>query len=271
MFAAQTLEVEPASDIPTVLIEAMAAMIEHGVASVLELDDQFPNSATSQSMLDKALDVVPWRVLEDGSDVLAPRLSGTPLLFNFTEDCDDWVQARDGFDYFKAMKHHEKLETEAIKVLFNLAGGVLDLMNLLDTKIMKMTMTREDVSSARAGFNWMPLVNHAGDLSVSIVIAGSDAPTLLFFIKDDGSVVRGTGEEFLKQHLGDSKIEDFKCKVKAELQFVNVMTEKHQKRLAVKAHSVVFAKAPKESVAGYSDDELAIIVRASKRIRVSRF
>ena len=76
--------------------------------------------------------------------------------------------------------------------------------------------------------------------------------------------------EFFKTQLGDSKIEDFSCKVWAELQFIDVQNEMHRKTVAVKVHSMALAKTPKEEVAGFTQDHIDGFAWAAKRIRVNR-
>ena len=217
------------------------------------------------------ISVVPWRVLGDGTELCAPRFNEQPLLINFTSGDDTWLRAKGGFDYVRQLKkHHSITETVACKVLLKLPEELAKDVSALDKQIMHKAMCSEDTKSVKNGFNWMPLLRDESAIMVNIVLEGSDAPTKLSFIGSDGSVQQGEGLEFFKAQLGDSKIEDFSCKVWAEMQFVDVQVEMFRKLVAVKVHSIALAKTPKEEVASFTQDHINSFVRAAKRIRVNR-
>ena len=134
---------------------------------------------------------------------------------------------------------------------------------------MHKAMNPKDQRTA-SGMNWMPMLRTETTVMVNIVLEGSDAPTKLCFIKGDGSVEQGTGLDFFKAQLGDDKIENFSCKVWAEMQFIDVQKEMHRKTVAVKVHSMALAKTPKEEVASFTQEHIDSFVRAAKRIRVNR-
>ena len=169
---------------------------------------------------------MPWRVLEDGTELKAPRFMREceqPLLLNFTEDDDAWLRAEPGIDYVGQLKkHHKAIETVACKVLLSLPKELAEDVRKLDQLIMRAAMKPMDMVSSATGLNWMPMMRTETTMMASIVLEGSDAPTKLSFIGNDGSVQQGVGLEFFKTQLGDSKIEDFSCKVWAELQFIDV-------------------------------------------------
>jgi len=220
---------------------------------------------------DEIISVVPWRVLEDGTELCAPRFNEQALLLDFTEDEDEWLRAKAGIDYLGQLKkHHTAAETVACKVLLELPEALAKDVSALDKKIMHKAMCADDMKSAKNGFNWMPMLRTETAIMANIVLEGSDAPTKLCFIGNDGSVQQGVGLEFFKTQLGDSKIEDFSCKVWAEMQFIDVQNEMQRKTVAVKVHSMALAKTPKEEVAGFTQDHIGSFVRAAKRIRVNR-
>ena len=220
---------------------------------------------------DEPISVVPWRVLEDGTELSAPRYDEKPLLLDFTEDQDTWLRVQGGVDYVGQLKkHHSSIETVACKVLLELPEELAKDVSKLDKLIMHKAMCSDDMKSSKSGFNWMPMLRTETAIMASIVLEGSDAPSKLCFIGDDGSVQQGTGLEFFKAQLGDSKIEDFSCKVWAEMQFIDVQNEMHRKTVAVKVHSMALAKTPKEEVASFAQDHINSFVRAAKRIRVNR-
>ena len=167
-------------------------------------------------------------------------------------------------------KHHSITETVACKVLLELPEELAKDVSALDKQIMHKAMCSEDTKSVKNGFNWMPLLRDESAIMVNIVLEGSDAPTKLSFIGSDGSVQQGEGLEFFKAQLGGSKIEDFSCKVWAEMQFVDVQVEMFRKLVAVKVHSIALAKTPKEEVVSFTQDHINSFVRAAKRIRVNR-
>lgn len=217
------------------------------------------------------ISVVPWRVLEDGTELDAPRFDEKPLLLDFTEGRDAWLRAKAGIDYVGLLKkHHFSSETVACKVLLELSEEMAENVSELDKKIMHRTMRADDVASSKTGFNWMPMMRTETAVMANIVLEGSDAPTQLCFIGDDGSVQQGVGLEFFKTQLGDSKLEDFSCKVWAEMQFIDVQSEMMRKTVVVKVHSMALAKTPKEEVVSFTQDHIDCFVRAAKRIRVNR-
>ena len=223
---------------------------------------------------EKTIVAVPWRVLEDSTELKAPRHIGCedqPLLLNFTEDDDAWLRAEPGFDYVGQLKkHHNAIETVACKVLLKLPEKLAKDVSELDNRIMRVAMNHGDMVSSKTGFNWMPMMRTETTMMASIVLEGSDAPTKLCFIGNDGSVQQGVGLEFFKAQLGDSKIEDFSCKVWAEMQFIDVQKEMQRKTVTVKVHSLALAKTPKEEVVSFTQDHIDSFVRAAKRIRVNR-
>ena len=212
----------------------------------------------------------PWRVLEDGTQLYAPRLRGQPILINLTEDENVWVRAKPGIDYLGQLKkHHNSSETVACKVLLELPRTVAFDVSVLDKRIMDVAMNSRDVQTTK-GMNWMPILRTETSMMVNIVLEGSDALPKLCFIKGDDSVQQGEGLDFFKAQLGDDKIEDFSCKVWAEMQFIEEQKEMYRKTVAVKVHSIALAKTPKEEVASFTQEHIDSFVRAAKRIRVNR-
>ena len=212
----------------------------------------------------------PWRVLEDGTQLYAPRARGQPILIDITEGEDAWVRAKPGVDYLSQLKkHHNSSETVACKVLLELPKTIAADVHLLDKRIMEVAMNPGDMKTA-TGMNWMPMLRTDTDMMVNIVLQGSDALTKLTFIKGDGSVQQGEGLDFFKAQLGEDKIEDFSCKVWAEMQFIDEQKEMHRKTVAVKVHSMALAKTPKEEVVSFTQEHIDSFVRAAKRIRVNR-
>ena len=220
---------------------------------------------------DAVISLEPWRVLEDGTELCAPRYDEKPLLLDFTEDQDTWLRATAGIDYVAQLKkHHSATETIACKVLLELPKELAEKVGKLDRHIMRMAMCPDDMKSSKSGFNWMPMLRTETAITASIVLEGSDAPTKLCFIGDDGSVQQGVGLEFFKAQLGLAKIEDFSCKVWAEMQFIDVQKDMQRKTVGVKVHSMALAKTPKEEVASFTQDHIDGFARAAKRIRVNR-
>jgi hypothetical protein len=212
----------------------------------------------------------PWRVLQDGTQLYAPRARGLPILIDLTEGEDVWLRAKPGVDYLNQLrKHHVSSETVACKVLLELPPTIAADVRHLDKRIMEVAMNPEDMKTT-TGMNWMPMLRTETDMMVNLVLQGSDALTKLTFIKGDGTVQQGEGLDFFKTQLGEDKIEDFSCKVWAEMQFIDEQKEMHRKTVAVKVHSIALAKTPKEEVVSFTQDHIERFVRAAKRIRVNR-
>jgi hypothetical protein len=212
----------------------------------------------------------PWRVLQDGTQLYAPRARGRPILIDLTEGEDVWLRAKPGVDFLNQLrKHHVSSETVACKVLLELTPTIAADVSLLDKRIMEVAMNPEDMKTT-TGMNWMPMLRTETDMMVNLVLQGSDALTKLTFIKGDGSVQQGEGLDFFKAQLGEDKIEDFSCKVWAEMQFIDEQKEMHRKTVAVKVHSMALAKTPKEEVVSFTQEHIDGFVRAAKRIRVNR-
>ena len=248
------------------------------------------SSVQVENPLYHILEVVPWRCLEDGTSLMAPRvqdwttienrkpsyddykLENHPILLDFTPGDDDWLHAKGGIDYVGMLKkHHQALETVACKVLLELPPQLVGDLDDLDKIIMEHAMDPKEVAHTREGsLNWMPMLRTETAVMANIVLEGSDAPTKLTFILDDGSVQQGEGLEFFKAQLGDDKIEDFSCKVWAELQFIDVQASMHRKMVAVKVHSMALAKTPKEKVVSFAQEHIDCFVRAAKRLKVRR-
>ena len=236
------------------------------------------------------IEVVPWRCLEDGTSLKAPRVQdwatvadretsyddhnveNHPVLLDSTPGDDDWLHAAGGVDYVGMLKkHYQSLETVACKVLLELPPQLVGDLNDLDKIIMDKAMDPKDVAHTGEGsLNWMPMLRTETAVMANIVLEGSDAPTKLTFILDDGSVQQGEGLEFFKAQLGDDKIEDFSCKVWAELQFIDVQTSMHRKMVTVMVHSMALAKTPKEKVVSFAQEHIDCFVRAAKRLKVRR-
>ena len=212
----------------------------------------------------------PWMVLEDGTQLYAPRANNTPILLDFTEGEDEWLRAKAGIDYVGQLKkHHNSSETVACKVLLELPTQLAQNLKKLDNHIMKVAMSPHDMKST-TGMNWMPMVRAETGIMVNIVLEGSDALTKLYFVNSDGSLAQGEGLDFFKAHLGADKIEDFSYKVWAELQFIDAQPEMHRKTVAVKVHSMALAKTPKVEVVRFTQEYVDGFMRAAKRIRVNR-
>ena len=275
-------EISPASAMAAAKVFSFADLKASGAAfqerSSIQVSDPFCY----------IFEVVPWRCLEDGTSLMAPRVQdwttvpdrengdrnveNHPVLLDFTPGDDDWLHATGGIDYVGMLKkHHQSLETVACKVLLELPPQLGDDLDNLDKAIMEKAMDPKDVAHIGEGsLNWMPMLRTETAVMANIVLEGSDAPTKLTFILDDGSVHQGEGLEFFKAQLGDDKIEDFSCKVWAELQFIDVQTVMHRKMVAVKVHSMALAKTPKEKVVSFAQEHIDCFVRAAKRLKVRR-
>ena len=217
--------------------------------------------------------VVPWRVLQDGTVLKAPRYNDAALLLDLTPGEDDWLKASAvaGFDYVANLKkHHNASETVACRLPLELPSELAADVKRLDQLIMHKAMERSDMLNRDSGLNWLPMLRTETQIMTSIVLQGSDAMTQLCFVSEDGSVQQGEGLEFFKAQLGDCKIEDFSLKVRAEMQFIDVQNDMHRKTVAVKAHSMALVRSPKEEVASFTQDDISSFVRAAKRIRINR-
>ena len=218
------------------------------------------------------LRAVPWRVLEDGTELLAPRLKATndPFVIDLTPSEDDWLKVQSGVNYVANLRpHHKSSETVACKVFLELPAPLVKDVASIDREIMGFAMTPGDVKKAQ-GFTWMPMLRTETAMMANIVLEGSDALTKLCFIDADGSAHQGEGVDFFKAQLGEAKLEDFSCKVWIEMQFIEVQADMHRKSVAVKIHSMALAKSPKDEVASFTQDHIDCFVRAAKRIRVKR-
>ena len=161
------------------------------------------------------LHAVPWRVLEDGTELLAPRLKPTsdPFVINLTPSDDDWLKVQSGVNYVANLKpHHKSSETVACKVFLELTAALAKDVAGIDREIMGFAMTPNDMKKAR-GVNWMPMMRTETAMMANIVLEGSDALTKLCFIDADGSAHQGEGMDFFKAQLGEAKLEGFSCKV----------------------------------------------------------
>ena len=117
------------------------------------------------------LSVVPWRVLEDGTELDAPRFDDKPLLLDFTEGRDAWLRAKAGIDYVGLLKkHHFSSETVACKVLLELSEEIAENVSMLDKEIMHRAMRADDMASAKSGFNWMPMMRTETTVMANIVL-----------------------------------------------------------------------------------------------------
>ena len=245
--------------------------------------DEFRHTPGFREGFSQLIAIVPWRVLKDGTKLAAPRFNTgmkadyknppfqAPLLLDFTPGEDTWLRAQAGVDYVGQLKkHHAAAETVACKVLLELPTELAKDVSDLDMAIMHVALKPGETKSRETGLNWVPMMRTETTMLVNIVLDGSDAPTQLCFIGDDGAVQTGAGLEFFKTQLGDNKIEDFSCKVWAEMQFIDVQTELHRKSVAVKVHSMALAKTPKEKVVSFTQNHIDSFVRAAKRIRVNR-
>ena len=217
-------------------------------------------------------EVRPWRVLDDGTELFAPRLkaASNPFVIDLTPTEDGWLKVQSGVDYVANLKpHHKSCETVACKVFLELPAALAKDVVGIDREIRGLAMSPSDMKKSQ-GLNWMPMMRTETAMMANIVLEGSDALTKLCFIGADGSAHQGEGVEFFKAQLGNDKLEDFSCKVWVEMQFIEVQADLHRKSIAVKVHSIAFAKTPKEEVASFTQDHIDCFVRAAKRIRVKR-
>ena len=230
---------------------------------------------TFEELKGTSVTLVPWRVLQDGTQLAAPRFNDLPLILDLTPGEDTWLKptTRDGpsIDYLANLKkHHAAAETVACKFLLDLPPELAGDVARLDKQITRLAMHSSETKSVLTGLNWMPMLRDDTSLMVSLILDGSDALTKLYFISQDGTVQQGEGLEFFQKQLGDATIDDFCCKIWAEMQFINVQQELNRKSVAVKVHSMALTKAPKEEVASFTQDHIDSFVRAAKRIRVNR-
>lgn len=217
-------------------------------------------------------EVVPWRVLDDDTELSAPRFknSNLPFVIDLTPSEDDWLKVQSGVNYVGNLKpHHRSSETVACKVLLELPSALAEDVANIDKAIKNQAMSPFDVKAVN-GSNWMSMMRSESVMMANIVLEGSDALTKLCFIDAYGSAQQGEGVEFFKTQLGDEKLEDFSCKVWVEMQFIEVQSDVHRKSIAVKVHSIALAKTPKEEVASFTQEHVDSFVRAAKRIRVKR-
>ena len=208
-----------------------------------------------------------FQVGSKGTVLAAPRFKGKPILLNLTAGTADWVKVLPGFDYLDTvLPHHQESGATAVKILLQLPEDWVEPLCSLDREISKQSLSYEDT----ADYNWMSILKPPDGICASLVVDGSEAPTIIRFISSEGLVTKGSGFEFLQSQLGDSKLLDYECKVQVELQFVEVNVAKHRKSTGVKVHSIVFARRPKTEVVDYSDEQIAAFVRArAKRLRTS--
>ena len=213
-----------------------------------------------------AVAIETWRHLADGTVLRAPRLHGESIVLNLTPDEDCWLSVKPGFNYRELLKLHDSCDTECMKVYFNVPPAAIETLDSLDKTVQRCSMTYAD---SRA-FNWLPLIRSDTAIVGNIVLGKSDAPTHLHFILSNGSIVSGSGVDFLFENLGKCEMNDFQYKALVEPQFVHVREAQNLMSLAIKVHSLVFVATPKEDVIPHTDQELDSFVRAAKRLKVNQ-
>jgi hypothetical protein len=239
------------------------------------------------SQLDEWGEVVfmqPWHNLGDSADLKAPMINGRAIVLDLTED-DTWLQIS-----VKPMKVHKGCEATVASIMLTIPDAWLDKLRKLDDRLMSKGLPSKDL---KRDFSWHPMLHLAeGDdadegteLHARLVLDNSAAPTILRFVTEAG-VEKGTGLEFLQRCLGESRLEDFKCACRVELQFVDVedltacipdelrdgfdesLHKGRAKSIFVKVHDALFVKPPKLSVVEFAPDRVLALVRAAKRMKV---
>ena len=69
------------------------------------------------------LRAVPWRVLEDGTELLAPRLKATndPFVIDLTPSEDDWLKVQSGVNYDANLRPHHEQRDGCLQSVFGIA------------------------------------------------------------------------------------------------------------------------------------------------------
>ena len=224
----------------------------------------------NHTLAHQKLTVEPAFELSTGLQLKAPRFEGKPIVLDLASKPEVWLQIREGFDYLAEgcgfNPHHAASGAKGVKLLLSLPKGWNSVLKTFDEVVQSLSLTGEELPK----FNWLPLIRSHDSLCASVVVSGSEAPTIIHFISADGVLSKGTGLEFLKAQLGDSKLTDFECKARVELQFVEEDPESFRKFIAVKVHSIAFVRKVVTEVLDYSDQNLEFFARsAAKRLKKS--
>lgn len=167
----------------------------------------------------------------------------------------DWAVITKVFP--KETKHHNGVETLCKKMNIKFPESFAAKVKEIDQSVRTQFMTPEKAKT----YSWHHLLDD-GEMLCSVIVYGtdSDATTEMILLNDLGHT-SFSGRS-------DMKLEGLRCRVRLELQCIEVNLEKSYARQLVKIHAMIVVEPPLIAITGFSNEDIAESEAAVKRMKL---